>query len=135
MAAARVMETWAHGQDVFDALAHPRRPTRRLVHIVRLGVRSRDFAYQLRGMEPPCEEFRVELRAPDGEIWSWGPADAPARVEGSALDFALVVTQRLHRDDSDLTTRGGAPEQWLGIAQAYAGPAGEGRQRLGSASR
>ncbi|TDP97765.1 TIGR03084 family metal-binding protein [Labedaea rhizosphaerae] len=132
MAAARVMETWAHGQDVFDALERPRRPTRRLVHIVRLGVRSRDFAYQLRGMEPPCAEFRIELRAPDGELWTWGPADAPDRVTGLALDFALVVTQRLHRDDADLTTEGCAPEQWLGIAQAYAGPAGAGRERIGS---
>jgi uncharacterized protein (TIGR03084 family) len=126
------METWAHGQDVFDALALTREPTGRLMHVARLGVRSRDFAYQLRGMDPPEEEFRVELRAPDGEIWSWGPTDAPQRVAGSALDFALVATQRLHRDDSDLVTSGDATEEWLGIAQAYAGPVGQGRRRLGS---
>ncbi|MGB8941679.1 MAG: TIGR03084 family metal-binding protein [Streptomyces sp.] len=129
MAASRVMEVWAHGQDVFDAVELTRQPTRRLMHVVRLGVRSRDFAYQLRGMDPPEEEFRVELRAPGGETWSWGPADAPKRVEGSALDFALVTTQRLHRDDSDLVTWGDAPEEWLRIAQAYAGPVGQGRSR------
>ncbi|MER7826253.1 TIGR03084 family metal-binding protein [Streptomyces sp. NPDC096097] len=129
MAASRVMETWAHGQDVFDALALTRPPTGRLVHVVRLGVRSRDFAYQLRGLEPPQEEFRVELRAPDGGTWNWGPADAPGKVEGSALHFALIATQRLHRDDSDLVARGEGPEEWLRIAQAYAGPVGRGRER------
>lgn len=131
MAASRVMETWAHGQDVFDALGLTHQPTGRLVHVVRLGVRSRDFAYQLRGMAPPKGEFRVELHAPGGEIWSWGPVDAPEKVEGSALDFALVATQRLHRDDSDLVTWGEAPEEWLRIAQAYAGPVGKGRRRQG----
>ncbi|MGK5630343.1 TIGR03084 family metal-binding protein [Streptomyces sp. URMC 123] len=131
MAASRVMETWAHGQDVFDALGISRQPTRRLEHVVRLGVRSRDFAYQLRGMEPPEEEFRVELRAPGGEVWSWGPAHAPNKVVGTALDFALVATQRLHREDSDLVTWGDAPEEWLRIAQAYAGPVGQGRRRQG----
>ncbi|MET9550391.1 TIGR03084 family metal-binding protein [Streptomyces sp. NPDC006627] len=135
MAASRVMETWAHGQDVFDALGLSRQPTGRLVHVVRLGVRSRDFAYQLRGMAPPKEEFRVELHAPGGELWSWGPVDAPEKVEGSALDFALVATQRLHRDDSDLITWGEATEEWLRIAQAYAGPVGQGRRRRASQRR
>ncbi|SDZ35871.1 TIGR03084 family protein [Amycolatopsis xylanica] len=131
MASSRLMEIWAHGQDVFDALSLTREPTRRLMHVARLGVRSRDFAYQLRGMVPPEREFRVELRAPGGEVWCWGPEDAAERVEGSALDFALVATQRLHRHDSDLVARGEAPEAWLAIAQAYAGPVGSGRPRLG----
>jgi uncharacterized protein (TIGR03084 family) len=127
MATARLMETWAHGQDVHDALGVPREPSDRLRHVAHIGVRTRDFAYLVRDLPVPSEQFRVELTAPSGEVWTWGPADAANRVRGPALDFCLLVTQRVHRSDTALVADGADAEQWLGIAQAFAGPPGPGR--------
>jgi uncharacterized protein (TIGR03084 family) len=127
MATARLMETWAHGQDVADAVGVARVPTARLRHVAHLGVRTRDFAYAANGLAAPTEEFRVELTGPDGELWTWGPEDAAQRVTGPALDFALRVTQRRHRDDLALVASGPDADQWLTLAQAFAGPPGKGR--------
>ncbi|MFG2329597.1 TIGR03084 family metal-binding protein [Streptomyces sp. NPDC048604] len=127
MGTARLMETWAHGQDVADALGVVRRPTARLRHVAWIGLRARDYAYLVRGLTPPAEPFRVELTGPDGELWAFGPEDAAQRITGPALDFCLLVTQRVHRDDTALTAHGDDAERWLGIAQAFAGPAGAGR--------
>lgn len=127
MATARLMETWAHGGDVADALGVARTPTDRLRHIVRLGVRTRDFAFGVHGLTPPFEEFRVELTAPSGELWVYGPEEAADRVTGPALDFCLLVTQRAHRTDLALHAEGSDADRWLDIAQAFAGPPGDGR--------
>ncbi|GGZ17810.1 TIGR03084 family protein [Streptomyces nitrosporeus] len=127
MATARLMETWAHGQDVADALGAVRAPTSRLRHVARIGVRARDYAYLVRGEQPPAEPFRVELKGLDGELVVHGPEDAAQRVGGPLLDFCLLVTQRAHRDDLALTAVGPDADRWLDIAQAFAGPAGPGR--------
>ncbi|MEU9253559.1 TIGR03084 family metal-binding protein [Streptomyces sp. NPDC048270] len=133
MASARLMETWAHGQDIADALGVRRTPTARLRHVARIGVRARDYAYAVRGLPAPAEEFRVELTAPDGSgAWTYGPSDAPQRITGPALDFCLLVTQRAHRCDLALTATGPDADRWLDIAQAFAGPAGQGRAPEGS---
>jgi uncharacterized protein (TIGR03084 family) len=129
MATARFMETWAHALDVYDALGVEAVVTDRIRHVAHLGVRTRDFAFSVHGLEPPGAEFRVELTAPSGAAWTWGPEDAGQSVRGSALDFCLLVTQRVHRDDTDLVAVGDDAERWLSIAQAFAGPAGAGRPR------
>ena len=98
---ARLMETWAHGQDVVDALGAERPPTERLRHVAHIGVGARPFSYVANGREPNPAPVRVELVAPSGDEWTWGPDDAPDRVTGPALDFCLLVTQRRHRDDVD----------------------------------
>jgi len=131
MATARFMETWAHGLDVREALGLDYVPGDRIRHVCHLGVRTRDFAYTVRRLDPPAEEFRVELTSPGGEQWTWGPVDAAQRITGSAYDFARVVTQRLHRDDADLIATGEDAAHWLTIAQAFAGPPGQGRARRG----
>ncbi|MER5744444.1 TIGR03084 family metal-binding protein [Streptomyces sp. NPDC002225] len=128
MATARLMETWAHGQDIADALGTVRAPTDRLRHIARIGVRARDYAYLVRGLAAPGEEFRVELEAPGGATVAFGPEDAAQRVTGPLLDFCLLVTQRAHRDDLAVRAVGPDADQWLGIAQAFAGPPGPGRE-------
>ena len=132
MATARLMETWAHGQDIADALGVRREPTARLRHVVRIGVRARDYAYFVRGEPAPTEEFRVELTGPDGELWTYGPEDAAQRVTGPALDFCLLVTQRAHRADLAVRAEGSDADRWLDIAQAFAGPAGRGRPAKGA---
>ncbi|MFJ9035140.1 TIGR03084 family metal-binding protein [Streptomyces sp. NPDC102406] len=134
MATGRLMETWAHGQDVADALGVPRPPTDRLRHVVRIGVRARDFAFAVHGLPAPGAEFRVELTTPTGELWAYGPGDAAQRVTGPALDFCLLVTQRAHRDDLAVRAEGPDADRWLDIAQAFAGPPGQGRSPKGAAT-
>lgn len=133
MATARLMETWAHGTDVADALGIELPRTDRLRHIAHLGWRTRGFAYAAHGLTAPDEPVRVVLTAPEGGEWTFGPQDAPETVSGRAYDFCLLVTQRRHRDDLDLRASGPELERWLGIAQAFAGPPGAGRSPRGSA--
>lgn len=125
---ARIMETWAHGQDIADALGVRREPTARLRHIAHIGVRALPYSFAVNGLEVPPEPVRVELTGPGGQLWTWGPADAANTVTGRALDFCLLVTQRRHQDDTEITAHGGAAIAWLSVAQAFAGPPGTGRQ-------
>jgi uncharacterized protein (TIGR03084 family) len=124
---ARIMETWAHGQDVFDALGidHPVTPALR--HVAYLGVRTVGFSFTANDRDAPDVGVAVDLVAPDGARWSFGDPEATDRVEGPALDFALVVTQRRHLDDTALVVVGPVATEWMRIAQAFAGPPGAGR--------
>lgn len=124
---ARIMETWAHGQDVRDALGVTEIPTGRLRHVCHIGVRALPWAFQINELPVPSEPVQVALAAPDGSVWRWGDDDASQRVSGVAVDFALLVTQRRHRDDLALVAEGEIAERWLDIAQAFAGPPGTGR--------
>jgi uncharacterized protein (TIGR03084 family) len=126
-ATGRLMETWAHGQDVADALGVDRTPTARLRHVGYIGVRTMGHGFLAHGRPAPSEPVRVELTAPDGSTWEFGPDDAANRLTGPALDFALLVTQRRHRDDLALTPTGRVADAWLDVAQAFAGPPGKGR--------
>jgi len=118
---ARLMETWAHGQDVAAALGARYPQTARLRHIAHLGVRTRAFSFAVRGAEAPGTPVRVELLGPDGSTWAWGAEEAADRVRGQALDFCLVVTQRRHVADTGLEVRGEAARSWMEVAQAFAG--------------
>lgn len=118
---ARIMETWAHGQDIRDTVGATAIVTPRLRHIANLGVRTFGFCFGQRGLEIPDEPVRVELAGPAGETWGWGPEDAANRVTGAALDFCLVVTQRRNVTDTGLTVTGPVAERWIAIAQAFAG--------------
>jgi uncharacterized protein (TIGR03084 family) len=124
---ARFMETWAHTQDIADALGVTREPTDRLRHVAHIGVGARTFSYAAHGLPAPDVPVHVALAAPSGATWTWGPADAADRVSGAALDFCLLVTQRRHRDDLDLAVDGPVAREWIAIAQAFAGPPGAGR--------
>ncbi len=128
MATARFMETWAHGRDVADALGVELPRDDRVRHVVHLGVRTRDYAFANAGRDAPLEEFRVELALPSGAALAYGPEDASQSVRGPAHDFALLVTQRAHRDDLELVATGADADTWLDLAQAFAGPAGNGRE-------
>ena len=118
---ARLMEVWAHGQDVVDTVGAKRPATDRLRHVAQLGVITRGWSYVVRGDHPPDAEVRVELAAPSGDQWTWGPGDAPNRVIGPAEDFCLVVTQRRHVADTGLIVIGDAAADWMSKAQAFAG--------------
>jgi uncharacterized protein (TIGR03084 family) len=122
-ATARLMEYWAHGQDIADGLGRTRAATHRLRHICHLGVRTRGFSYAVRGRAAPDSDVYVELEGPGGDVWTWGDPTAADRVTGTALDFCLVVTQRRLLRDSALAVTGPAAQEWLEIAQAFAGNA------------
>ena len=118
---ARLMETWAHGQDVIDTIGGRRQPTARLRHVADLGVRTFAFSFRLHGFPPPADEVLVELTGPDAQRWTWGPGNAANRVEGEAQDFCLVVVQRRNVADTGLTVTGPVAAPWMSIAQAFAG--------------
>lgn len=128
LAAAGIMEIFGHGQDVADALRVKRERTDRIVHLTYFGLLTRAFGYVAHGEEPPTEPVRLELVAPSGAKWNFGPEDSTEYVSGSAWDFCLLALRRRHRDDLDLTAHGAEASHWLDIAQAYRGPAGEGRR-------
>lgn len=124
---ARIMEHWSHGLDIHDAAGVPAIDTDRLRHIAFLGHQTREFAYRNRGLEPPVTPLYVELTAPSGEVWTYGPPDAPDRITGPAGDFCRIVTQRIHPSDTALVTEGPHAAEFLSVAQAFAGPPGTGR--------
>ena len=118
---ARLMEVWAHGQDVCDTVGAARPATDRIKHIAQLGVITRGWSYLVRGEQAPDVAVRVDLVAPSGAVWTWGDADAADSVAGPAEDFCLVVTQRRHVDDTSLVVTGPSAEDWMRKAQAFAG--------------
>jgi uncharacterized protein (TIGR03084 family) len=134
MATARLMETWAHGLDVADSLGVSREVTSRLRHIAHLGYRTFGYSFLVHGRPVPTTTVRLELTGPDGSQWTFGPDGGADRVRGPALDFCLLVTQRRHRADLSLTTEGTAADEWLDLAQAFAGPPGGGREPAAGAT-
>ncbi len=121
-ATARLMETWAHGQDVYDVLKKGRPASPGLKHIVHLGVTTFGWSFSNRGLEIPETPVRLELTSPSGDIWRWGDEATEASIIGPAEQFCLVVTQRRHIDDTSLVTTGEIARQWMLVAQAFAGP-------------
>jgi uncharacterized protein (TIGR03084 family) len=132
---ARLMECWAHGQDVVDAVGAERPPTDRLRHIARLGFLTRGWSYVNRGLPVPDVEVRVELAAPSGDVWTLGPQTAPETIRGPAVDFCLVVTQRRHVDDTALVVGGDHARDWMLRAQAFAGAPTDGPDPGGDLGR
>jgi uncharacterized protein (TIGR03084 family) len=134
-ATARLMETWAHGHDVYDTLGVGHPYSAGLYGIAHLGVTTFGWAFRVNELPVPEEPVRVELLCPRGdEQWVWGPAEAVNRVSGPAGDFVLAVTQRRRWTDTALVARGPVATQWMDIAQAFAGRPGRGRDPQVSAS-
>ena len=129
-ATARLMETWAHGTDIADALGMTLPVTDRLFRVADLGVRTFSFSFVNRGIDPPPERVRVALRGPSGTTRIWNDEQS-ASVTGPVEDFCLVVAQRRHLDDTHLVLEGDLARRWMGIAQVFAGPPGPGRPLQG----
>jgi uncharacterized protein (TIGR03084 family) len=120
-ATARLMETWAHGQDIWDMLGRERAPGPGLRHITHLGVTTYGWTFVNRKLPVPQPVPYVELQAPDGDRWTWGEPSDEHYVRGPALDFALLVTQRRHRADTRLAWAGDPADRWTRLAQCFAG--------------
>ncbi len=119
---ARLMETWAHGQAVYDVLGQERRHTDRIKNIAVLGINTFGWTFANRGISVPAEIPSVRLMAPSGAIWEWGPPEADNLVEGSAVEFCQVVTQVRNLADTALRVVGATATHWMSIAQCFAGP-------------
>lgn len=121
---ARLMETWAHGVDIREALGHDVESavSDRLRHVCFLGWAARRWALSAHGVTDRDDPLRLEATGPSGELWAWGPEDATNRVRGAALEIALVVTQRRHVSRTSIEATGALARRWLEVAQAFAGP-------------
>ena len=120
-ATSRLMEKWAHGWDIREALGIEAPQTRRLRHVAHLGVLTRMWSFVNRGIEAPVDDVFVRLDGPNESTWEWGEPESENRVLGSALDFSLVVTQRRRLRNTDLAAEGETAHMWMEIAQCFAG--------------
>lgn len=127
-ASARLMETWAHGQDVWDVARRRRPATARLKHIAHLGFTTFGWTFANRRLPVPEIVPNLVLQSPDGGTWQWGDGSSAHRVSGTAEDFCLLVTQRRHIDDTALQYTDGPVRDWLHMAQCFAGPPADGPQ-------
>lgn len=124
-ATARMMETWAHGQDIYDRLGRVRIASEVLKPIAHLGVSTFAWTFRNRQLDVPDQVPFVDLRGPQQARWQWGEPSSSQRIQGEALDFCLVVTQRRNWEDTELTVIGPAAQSWMAIAQCFAGPPAE----------
>ena len=118
---ARLMETWAHGQEIYDLKRVERVPTDRLRHICVIGVKTFAWTFVNRRLDVPGPPPYVRLTAPSGVIWEWNEKSESGRIEGDALDFCQVVTQVRNVADTALEVKGEVATRWLSIAQCFAG--------------
>ncbi len=118
---ARFMETWAHGQEIYDLMGIEREYSDRIKHICAIGVRTFGWTFVNRQMEVPGPPPYVKLTAPSGEIWEWNDPSEGEVITGLASDFAHVVTQGRNIADTDLEVKGEVATQWMAIAQCFAG--------------
>jgi uncharacterized protein (TIGR03084 family) len=118
---ARYMETWAHGQDIYDLLRVPRSHSDRIKNVAVLGIKTFGWTFVNRGLEVPGPPPYVRLDAPSGALWEWNEPSETSRVEGNALEFCQVVTQGRNVADTALQVVGDVATQWMAIAQCFAG--------------
>ena len=119
---ARQMETWAHGQAVFDILGQTRAETDRVRNICHLGVTTYSWSFRNQGEEPPRPKPYVRLTAPSGAVWEWNDPQDDNAVSGPAAEFAQVAAQTRNIADTSLRTAGDAAARWMATAQCFAGP-------------
>jgi uncharacterized protein (TIGR03084 family) len=119
---ARQMETWAHGQAIFDALGIDRVEHDRLRNIAVMGVNTFGWTFKVNRLEVPAVKPYVRLTSPSGALWEWHEPSATERVEGSAVEFCRVVAQTRNLVDTNLAVTGDVARQWMESAQCFAGP-------------
>ncbi|MAB10055.1 TIGR03084 family metal-binding protein [Hyphomonas sp.] len=118
---ARLMETWAHGQEIYDVLGAARVDHDRIRNIVVLGVNTYGWTYQVRQEQPPGPMPFIRLIAPSGDEWTFGDDDGENLIEGRATEFCQVVTQTRNVKDTALRVTGPIAEDWMSKAQCFAG--------------
>ncbi len=117
---ARLMETWAHGQAIYDLLGRRRVDSDRIKNIVVIGINTFGWTFTNRGLPVPANRPSLRLTAPSGAIWEWD-GDTTNVIEGSAVEFCQVVAQTRNIDDVGLRVVGDTAKSWMAIAQCFAG--------------
>jgi len=118
---ARQMETWAHGQAIYDLMGMDREASDRIKNIAVIGVRTFGWTFANRDLPVPPNVPYVRLRAPSGAVWEWHEPSNES-VEGDAVEFCQVVTQTRNVGDTSLSVAGETAQRWMAIAQCFAGP-------------
>ncbi len=126
---ARQMETWAHGQAVFDILGIHRENKDRIRNIVHLGINTFGWTFLNRKLEVPEPAPFVSLTAPSGAIWEWNEQQSDNVVRGSAVEFCQIVTQTRNFKDTGIETIGETAGRWMSMAQCFAGQPVDGPQQ------
>jgi uncharacterized protein (TIGR03084 family) len=119
---ARLMETWAHGQAIYDRFGQTRVNTDRIKNVAIIGINTFGWTFANRAIEPPGVRPSVRLIAPSGALWEWPQAESGDLIEGPAEDFCQVVTQTRNMADTSLKVTGPTAAAWMAIAQCFAGP-------------
>jgi uncharacterized protein (TIGR03084 family) len=127
MATARLMETWAHGQDIADTFEMDRPATARLTHIARIACLAFPYSFTNNALPVPTTGVQANLILPSGNTWAFGEDNLLDSVTGPIDDFCLVLTRRRHVADTALEVTGPIAAKWMTIGQAFAGPPGAGR--------
>jgi uncharacterized protein (TIGR03084 family) len=119
---ARQMETWAHGQAIYDLMSQTRESTDRLRNIAEIGVRTYGWTFANRKRDVPGPAPHVRLIGPSGTVWVWNDPSPENMIEGDAMSFCQVVTQTRNVADTDLKVIGEPARVWMSLAQCFAGP-------------
>jgi len=119
---ARQMETWSHGQAVFDLCGKIRSEHDRIRNIVVMGINTFGWSFTNRGLQAPAQRPYVRLASPSGAVWDWNAPADQERIEGSAVEFCQVVTQTRNVADTRLQVGGAIAVTWMSNAQCFAGP-------------
>ncbi len=118
---ARLMETWAHSQAIFDLLGVQRIDTDRIRNVAVMGINTFDWTFINRKQPVPGVRPYIRLTAPSGAIWTWNDESEIDRIEGSATQFCQVVAQTRNITDTNLKVLGDSATSWMSIAQCFAG--------------
>lgn len=129
-ATLRLMETWAHGLDIKDAMADriiepeegeddPLADTLRLRHVAWLAHRMLPYAFKEAGEEFPASGIRIELMGPKYARWIYGPLDTENVIKGTAGEWCRVAVRRLDVAATELKAIGNEAEIALRVVRAY----------------
>jgi len=118
---ARQMETWAHGQAIFDALGETRQDTDALHNIATIGALTYGWSFAVRGLEVPGPAPHIRLTAPSGTIWQWNQASTDSCITGTAVEFCQIVAQTRNVLDTQLSVTGEPAREWMAHPQCFAG--------------
>ncbi len=128
-ATLRLMETWAHGLDIKDAMEglltfdeeeeDPTADTSRIRHIAWLAHRMLPYAFSEAGEKFPQAGIRLELMGPRYARWVYGPDDAEDVIKGVAGEWCRIAVQRLDHGATSLKAEGTNAETALRVVRTY----------------
>jgi len=113
----RLMETWAHGLDIYQALDIEVEDTARIRHVCWLGWKTLPYAFKEAGLD--YTPIRVEVIGPGYAKWVYGPEDADDLIKGSASEWARIVVRRVSPKKVRLKVTGETANRAIEVAQAY----------------